>query len=60
MAGGWLELKGRVGDDVCIGVGVGKWVVGMVRRAPEPEGVDGMVGAVRITSYAAPEGFFTN
>ena len=40
-----LELEGEVDDDVCIRVGVGKWVVGTVRQAPEPEGVGGMVDA---------------
>ena len=43
MVRGWLELEGEVADDVCIGVGVGEWVVGMVRRAPEPEGVGSAV-----------------
>ena len=45
MVSGQLELEGKVDDDVCIGVGVGEWVVGTVRRAPEPEGVGSMVDA---------------
>ena len=45
MVSGRLELEGEVDDDICIGVGVGEWVVGTVRRAPEPEGVGSVVDA---------------
>ena len=45
MVSGRLELEGEVDDDICIGVGMGKWAVRTVRQAPEPKGVSGAVDA---------------